>query len=118
MNSLIGIYFQVIRHLLKQGIDWSSKQSLLIILWSFISLVITSSFAGIVVSLIVVPELRKFNSIDEIAESKLLVYNNNGSVIWHKLKNYFHYNISLDNELVKIWKRIEFISDKDKVRIK
>ena len=112
------LYFQVIRHLLNQSTDRQSNQSLLINLWSFSALVITTCFCGIVVSLLVIKEVKKINTIDELVESNLKIYSNNDSWIWWQIHNNLRYNNTIDTELAKIAPGIDFIRLEDKVDLR
>ena len=81
-NSLIDIYFDVFRHLLNQSIYKAFKRTLLLGLWSFIALVLTSCFSGKFLSSTVIQNYFKINNIDELVNSELTIFDANLSWIW------------------------------------
>ena len=115
LNTFIVKYFQVIRHLVAQPLDDLLKRNLLMTLWSFISLVIITSFSSKILSLLVVPETKLINTIDELVESQMDVYTHNNSMVYWQLKGFYDSNYTIDNWLAQIKQKFKFIGWDDKV---
>ena len=77
--------------------------------------ILTICFAGIVVSYLIISEQVKVNSIDEIVNSQIEIYNNNNSWIYYQLDNNLRWNNPIDKDLAKIRSRLKFIQLGDKV---
>src|SRR5437868_3101844 len=106
--------FEVTRHLFHQAIDRSSNQSLLMILWSFIALVLSCSYSGKVLSLIITSELKNINNIDELVHSNLDIFTNNNSWIYWHLNGNRIFNQPLGKDISKIHNRIRFLPINEK----
>ena len=111
-NTFFGIYFEIMRYLVNQGIDRLNK-NLLILTWSLIALVITGCLSGIIYSLIVIPQNANINSIDELVQTNLEILSNNNSWIWYQLHGETEWGATIDKELAKIKTRIKFIDQKE-----
>ena len=108
LNSLIGNYFQVIRHLLNQSTNSTSNDNLLMRVWLPMAMILALCFSGCILSKIISPEKRVINTFEEMINSGLKVYTNNYSWIWWQFSHRNKYNAKLDYKLSMIEGQVDF----------
>ena len=114
VKSFFEIYLKVLRNLLNQSIRWKTEERLLTNIWGFVALILTQCFSsGILISL-VIHDMRKIDSIADIISSGIKIYGINNSWVWYQFDNELRYNNPIDENLVKIKPRINYIHDNDK----
>ncbi|CAG2169059.1 unnamed protein product [Oppiella nova] len=121
-------YFDAIlhffRHLLVQAKPEKSRRDVMARvtnLWSFCALVLSACFQTGILSSIVTQHVYTTNTLDEVLESKQRVIVANESNVWWDIKNYFDWNSTLNEYLLKLVQknRVDYIDNNiDEVAMK
>jgi hypothetical protein len=95
------------RYLLNQSMD-SKTNNLLMRVWLPMALILTWCFTGGILTKIISPENLVINTFEEMIDSGVKIYTNNGSWIWHQFNNKNQWNKTLDYKMSMLENRIEF----------
>ena len=111
-QTLIDNYYHIIRPLLRQPLIVKSNR-IILITWSFIALVLVSSFSGSILSFTIVKEKYPVDSIEDLIKLKdiypEIIAEKNSRVFWEFKANLL-WNIKLNFKMDKIIDRMKYIT--------
>ena len=110
-RSISQSIFEVFRHLMNQSMNKKPNQDWMFTFWSFMSLIITITFAGGVLSSIVNKQYLPINNIRELIHSNIPLIHRYQSWIWWQYYNNKYRGQELDELLAKLQPRLKDVNN-------
>ena len=107
-RSFGAVYFQIVRHLVKQQ-EVNRKKIILLTLWSSIAMILTNVFSSSVLTSLMFQEEKHFNSLDELFSSNVTLLHYNNSWIWYQFEKNLKKGFPLDYNLGQLKMKLNFL---------